>query len=747
MNEHRNRLLATFAVLAFMLCAVAVVSVAPDGDNDVDAAKAQGTTIDAELGVSFSQVVGNLSVNSPSVARQYTYEASFPDDLGLTVTVEYDSGSGIIYRGEVTVSGTPQYNYSSSYTLECYRNGERASAYDITGEIKVQGVSSIEMSGEPAINYSSDDHTATVYATVSPVDVQKKELVWTVYSGPGRVVNSQNTDTGGSCVVEATGTGTIVVRATHSIDESIYGEWAITSQTNVVIVYPIEATPSVGVEYTQRPQTNPTDTTITIDRVTFAGSEMEPSEYEDYIYVDEDGTIHATLPEAGTWEIFYNASYPDYTSTEGQIRLMATDAVQDGPPTVSSILAEPNLAYDRMWDFVATGVTNDHTIVWDFGDGETQSGSSSVGHTYDTEGLYEVTVTVTNSKGVEATASVEILVFGQNPPTSAYMNVEYYWAYRMLDSDAQYSFESTATWLTYTTQVVNGDRYVIVSGTPTLGNASTNTSVDCSLQVGSEVLNWSISISAQQTEAPVSSFTVVADSENPMTAILSYTGQNTSSIQINWGDGSGYITYTSFGDAIEHTYAYADTFTIRVRAVNNIDTDESSRSFTARYSESETYSVVIQPIEDVSVVVNNTISFSVTVDPSDASIGITGASWLHVDGDRIYGTPTQAGDYEITVIASYGNSSDRETFTIHVSSGGNGGGDDGGDDNPGGGDGGDDGGDDGGSDGEGTDWMTFAVCVIVMILLAFAFWYFQYPWLIVLSIIGIVVSAWYTGVF
>ena len=41
----------------------------------------------------------------------------------------------------------------------------------------------------------------------------------------------------------------------------------------------------------------------------------------------------------------------------------------------------------------------------------------------------------------------------------------------------------------------------------------------------------------------------------------------------------------------------------------------------------------------------------------------------------------------------------------------------------------------------------FAACVVAMVLLAIAFVYFDYWFLVIFPMIGIIVAAWFTGVF
>ena len=51
-----------------------------------------------------------------------------------------------------------------------------------------------------------------------------------------------------------------------------------------------------------------------------------------------------------------------------------------------------------------------HEILWDFGDGNTASGSLTPSHSYDTEGVYTVTLTVTDDLGASDTDSLEVTV-------------------------------------------------------------------------------------------------------------------------------------------------------------------------------------------------------------------------------------------------------------------------------------------------------------------------------------------------
>lgn len=66
-------------------------------------------------------------------------------------------------------------------------------------------------------------------------------------------------------------------------------------------------------------------------------------------------------------------------------------------------------------------------------------------------------------------------------------------------------------------------------------------------------------------------------------------------------------------------------------------------------------------------IVGNTWTYNVTNElSSGVSYSVSGASWLTVNGSKILGTPTAAGTYNVTVTATYGTSTDSQTFSILI---------------------------------------------------------------------------------
>lgn len=94
--------------------------------------------------------------------------------------------------------------------------------------------------------------------------------------------------------------------------------------------------------------------------------------------------------------------------------------------------------------------------------------------------------------------------------------------------------------------------------------------------------------------------------------------------------------------------------------------------------ESTTFTIVIEvlPSQEITIdsvggteaTVGYEYRYDVQTTPSNAEISISGADWLDVSGHTIYGTPSEAGDYTLTVTADLdGYLVATETVSIHVS--------------------------------------------------------------------------------
>ena len=477
-----RRTVPALVAVALMLC-VGCFIVADTEQTDA-AGNWGNQTINGEIGnevnIELNRVVGlPMSQRSDVIDEERTSDVF--EKVGLTVTADFQARGLGGYENFVTITGTPTFHCDENFDIY-NSNGDHWS-----GHITIKGVESITFDEtEKHITYKGDDtETVTIIATVSPQDVQNKGIEWDVISGPGKIIESTVTETGSVCNVEVTGTGQIVVRATHQYNTAATEDCTIFSQEEVTIIPPINTEWKVDQEFTLTPMTDPADADIELNRVVFNGEEQDESYYGDFIYVD-DRTVRATFPEAGTWEIFYSASASNYATNDGgQIRVIVTDQPVTGIPTVTGIIASPNLGHSMMFDFVAVNVTNMSTMTWDFGDGTIEPGAETVGHTYTQPGRYTVKVTVANDNGATATAETTIIVSGDEPSEEAWINVQYWWAYRIVGDAQQFSFDNSETpWLTASMQTDGEDRFIVISGTPTLTNGATVDEVyECKLTV------------------------------------------------------------------------------------------------------------------------------------------------------------------------------------------------------------------------------------------------------------------------
>jgi len=95
------------------------------------------------------------------------------------------------------------------------------------------------------------------------------------------------------------------------------------------------------------------------------------------------------------------------------------DVAANRLPTASIIPPRRVVVINERTSFVSSSRDPDGTIIataWDFGDGETVSGSSiTVMHTYTSLGEFTVTVTVYDDRGGESSAQVTIDVLAEDP--------------------------------------------------------------------------------------------------------------------------------------------------------------------------------------------------------------------------------------------------------------------------------------------------------------------------------------------
>lgn len=173
-----------------------------------------------------------------------------------------------------------------------------------------------------------------------------------------------------------------------------------------------------------------------------------------------------------------------------------------------------------------------------------------------------------------------------------------------------------------------------------------------------EVLVTSVSISGSSTVQVGSTLTLTATTSP----------SNADDRTVNWSitSGTSHVSYTtsdtSTGGRIVLTGLSAGTVTVRATAADGSG-EYATKTITVQAADVE----ITSSRGDTTISTGTAFSYVVNTNVSGCTISVSGADWLHVSGNTVYGTPTEAGDFDITITASRsGYTSDTQSFTIKV---------------------------------------------------------------------------------
>jgi len=126
-------------------------------------------------------------------------------------------------------------------------------------------------------------------------------------------------------------------------------------------------------------------------------------------------------PNGGTFDVTLTVT-DEHGVTGSKTKTVEVEGPPNEPPTIDELTADPeNPAVDQDVEFAVTVTDPDQPAgtafgyEWDFGD-ETTSTLAAPTHSFDEDGTYTVTVTVTDAQGATDTATIDITV-GNDPPT------------------------------------------------------------------------------------------------------------------------------------------------------------------------------------------------------------------------------------------------------------------------------------------------------------------------------------------
>jgi len=406
----------------------------------------------------------------------------------------------------------------------------------------------------------------------------------------------------------------------------------------IVIVPPIEYTVALGDTFSYEPVTNPTNSTISISKVTKGGVNYAHS------LTVQGRTITGVMNDLGTVDITFDASASGYTKVSKTVRVFVTEpSTVSNPATIDSITVVPRAEEPRTYDMIAIGVAYATNITWYVNGIEFASSHNTAVYEVMGPGFYEFKATVSGSNNSKDSATKTVVIIETYYPEMAWVGIPYTYIAEGTSSASL----SPGSFLTSEIKIADGVSYVVVSGTPTQSHLGNTYNVT----IGSTSLY--IKVYAAQTEAPDASFilTIQTDEEGneTFTVDTEFTGSNASEVWFDYGVGLGWVSDTSY------TYVSDGVYTVRCLAVNNISDRITSDYVIIGVIDGITLDML--HLSDIYVMVGDPVVLDVPIEEGDViTISGTASAFLSVDGNQIKGVPAVSGSYTLSIVVTHSDS-------------------------------------------------------------------------------------------
>ncbi len=286
------------------------------------------------------------------------------------------------------------------------------------------------------------------------------------------------------------------------------------------------------------------------------------------------------------------------TNSVGQTDTTTKVVTIDTPPTVAFIAPTGAQQAGTALSFDGSGSTSsgsNTTYRWDFGDGNTISGSTATaGHIYTSAGRYTVTLTVTDDLGVSATSSQQVTV---DKPTAAFAT-----APGVLAPGATASFDPGASTdpygsiLDYSWDFGDGTTQDSASNAAVTHAFTARNDYTVKLTITNSLGQMStISHTVVVDDPPTAAFTTPSTVAAPNASISFDATQSSAGLggtirQYNWSFGDGATADTDPSPTASHSYGlpgvYAVTLTVTddlgvtALATQQVTVDQPTAAFT-----------------------------------------------------------------------------------------------------------------------------------------------------------------------
>ena len=349
-----------------------------------------------------------LSVQTPEdTPIAITLTGTDIDGDAMTFNVTSLPTNGSIGGTPPTVTYTPNTNYAGPDSFSYVANDGTVSSVAATVTIAVSGTNDAPVAdaGGP---YTGNEGSGVLLNGSGSSDTDGNIVTWEWdCDGDGTYDTTAASATGAACTYPDEGTTTLVLRVTDD------GGLQATTTTTATIdnVAPTLAAPVLpaGAEGVA---------------LTFVATATDPGSTDVLTFNWDfgDGTQATgasainTYATAGTYAVTVTVTDGD----GGQDVSTSNVVISGGAPSITSLTGDVTLdeASPGTWVVVATdaGTSANLTYDWSFGDGSTQlNAAPAVTYTWDDDGTYTVTLTVTDDEGDSSVSSLAVVVDNVDP--------------------------------------------------------------------------------------------------------------------------------------------------------------------------------------------------------------------------------------------------------------------------------------------------------------------------------------------
>ena len=399
--------------------------------------------------------------------------------------------------------------------------------------------------------------------------------------------------------------------------------------------------------------------------------------------ITTDGTIDHVFAAPGERNVTVTVLAGDGQTDAAAVPVTVTD---ETAPT-ARIDAPLTAVVGEQLAIAGTDSTDNHRITsydWTLGDGTSASGPNLT-HSYASTGTYNVTLTVTDPAGNDATANQTISV-SQAPPNASLSAPGQATVNESVTLDAsgtEAGPNATYEWVIdgATANVTDSSTYETAFAEPASHEVSVVVTDDAGSDSASSTIDVYRPLNASVTATPVN-----ATAGQPVAFDASASTGNVTRYEWAFGDGA---TIAEGNATVAHTYEAAGEYTAQV-TVYGATGGTDTATVTVDVAPSPGPIAQLSPPGEVAV--NETV----TLDASGSDAGPNATYEWSVDGEVVNTTavPTYetrfatTGDREVVVTVTDANGSDAANATVSVVNASNGGGGDDGDDSDDGGGGG-----------------------------------------------------------